>query len=104
MSTVTEPARPEPSVPRNRLRATEWCRKQGINIQTFHRWRMRPDGPPAYKVFGTWYVDLDEMEAWIIHRSGRPALSVPAPAPLSASRRREIEAADREARELMRVR
>ena len=82
------------------LRATVWCRNHGISIQTFHRWRLREDGPPSYKLFGTWYVNPAEMEAWIKARSCRPSSSSPA-STTPARRHREQLAADDLAREML---
>jgi hypothetical protein len=91
----------QPTTPPNRQRATTWCRNHAVSVQTFHRWRLRPDGPPAYRIFGIWYVDPRQMEDWISGRSTHhPASAIAAPA-LSARRRAEIETAMTEARELM---
>jgi hypothetical protein len=89
---------PAPDTP-NRVRASKWCRSLGVSLQTFHRWRLRPDGPPAYHIFGGWFVDPSEMEAWIANRSRRP--SGTSPPPLSTSRRAQIQRAVEEARTLM---
>src|SRR4051812_11833438 len=87
MPTLSERVRPEPVAPPNLQRATKWCREHGISIQTFHRWRFRPEGPPAHKLFGLWYVDPNEMDEWITSRSNRgPA--APQASPVTSARRR----------------
>jgi hypothetical protein len=83
----------------NRQRASLWCRSQGVSLQTFHRWRLRPDGPPCLKIFGQWFIEADAMEQWIAERSRRP--SDASPRAMSARRRFEIQAAMQEARKLM---
>jgi hypothetical protein len=90
----------QPANRKTRL-ASVWCREHGVSLQTFHRWRLRQDGPPAYKLFGTWFVDDDQMAAWIESRSARPA---PAPSPvqqMTSARHAEVQRAIDEARELM---
>jgi hypothetical protein len=99
MISETATARPDPSSPPTHQRATDWCRGRGISIQTFHRWRLRQDGPPAQKIFGVWYVDPAEMDEWITSRSQRPAPS-PAVPVMTAARRREVKAALRECERL----
>jgi hypothetical protein len=93
MISETAPARPDQASPPTHQRATDWCRGRGISIQTFHRWRLRPDGPPALKIFGVWYVDPIEMARWIESRSQRPSSPPPAVPVLSAARRRDVQKA-----------
>lgn len=106
MSTASLAASLERPAPNRReRRATAWCRDHGISLQTFHRWRLKPNGPPCRKLFGVWHVDDDEMDDWIASRSQRPTA---APALTSAEahnrtpqRQREIRAAIAEAHALM---
>jgi hypothetical protein len=80
-------------------------RKVGLSLQAGHRWRLHPTTPlKCWKVGHRWMTTEDAIRDFIRRRSGCPTQSTPAAPVLSASRRREVEAAHREARKLMRAR
>lgn len=80
-------------------------RKVGMSLGAGHRWRLHPTTPLAcWKVGHRWMTTEAAVRDWIARRSGRPAQPTPAVPALSASRRREVEAAHAEARALMAAR